>query len=66
MQEFLRCKQPPVMCGTCEMCGRHNQQLRILVVADFIGWACQICFDQIGKSVPRRYVAVGEQTEPTE
>jgi hypothetical protein len=48
------------------MCGRHNQQLRILVVADFIGWACQICLDQIGKSIPRRYVSAGEHTEPTE
>lgn len=66
MPEILRCPPPSVVRGTCEMCGGHNRQLRMLVVADFIGWACPQCIDQIGRSIPRRFVAAGEQTEPIE
>ena len=66
MSEFIRCKPQPVITGTCELCGRHNQQLKVLTISDFIGWACGQCIDQIGRSVPRRYVSSGEQTEPTE
>ena len=66
MSEFIRCKPPPVITGTCELCGRHNQQLKVLTISDFIGWACASCHEQIGKSVQRRFVSVGEHTEPVE
>ena len=66
VSEIIRSAPPPVKTGTCEMCGGHNRQLRMLIVADFIGWACGQCIDQVGMSVPRRYVSAGEQTEPTE
>ena len=49
----------------CELCGQEKGVLR-LYLSDWEGWACLECIDQIGKSAPRRYVASGEQTEPTE
>ena len=63
---MLTGQPPPVQTGKCELCGGHNRELRILVLTDFIGWACGECIDQVGKSVPRRYVSAGEETEPIE
>lgn len=57
---------PPVKTGECELCGARNRQLRILVLCDYIGWSCPQCIDQVGKSIPRRYVSAGEETEPIE
>ena len=59
-------RPPPVKHGTCELCGGHNLELRILVIQDFIGWACGKCIEQIGMCQPRRYVHTGEHTEPSE
>lgn len=59
-------KPPPVKHGTCEMCGGHNRDLRILVLQDFIGWTCDECRDQIGECLARRYIPSGEATEPAE
>lgn len=52
--------------GTCEMCGGHNRDLRILITYEFIGWACKQCIEQIGKCLPRRYGPASEESEPAE
>lgn len=52
--------------GTCEICGAHNRELKILVFGDFIGWACKACQGQLAESVERRYCGAGEETEPGE
>ena len=59
-------RQPQEKTGTCELCGGHNRMLRILVLAEYIGWTCQQCIEQVGKSQVRRYVSTGEETEPCE
>ena len=41
-------------------------ELRILVLADFIGWTCPECISQVQKSQERRFIAVGEHTESAE
>ena len=64
--QIVRCTPPPVKTGTCELCGGHNRQLRILVLWDYIGWTCPECIDQVSQSQTRRFVAAGEHTEPTE
>lgn len=63
---MLTCQPPPVKTGTCEMCGGHNRELRILILSDYIGWTCKQCIDQIGKSQLRRYISTGEESEPCE
>lgn len=57
---------PPVRIGTCEMCGGHNRELRVLFVGDFAGWACPQCIDQVGFCQERRFISTGESTEPIE
>lgn len=52
--------------GTCELCGGHNRDLRILFVGDFIGWACAECIDQIRDSQVRRFMPACEHSEPAE
>ena len=52
--------------GTCELCGGHNRELRILAMADFIGWACEECMRQLRDSLQRRFCSAGEETEPGE
>ena len=52
--------------GTCELCGAHNRELRILAIGDFIGWVCEICRLQLMKSQPRIWCGTGEETEPGE
>ena len=52
--------------GTCELCGGHNRDLRILVIADFFGWACEECRQQLQQCQVRRYCSTGEDTEPSE
>lgn len=52
--------------GTCQLCGGHGRELRILAVDDFLGWACEQCRREIGMSLPRRFVSAGEETEPGE
>lgn len=59
-------RQPSNKTGTCELCGSHNRKLRILAFSDYVGWTCEQCIDQIGKSQLRRYVSAGEETEPCE
>ena len=53
--------------GTCQLCGKHYQDdLRILAVSDFIGWACPECFRQLKDSMERQFIDAGERTEPAE
>ena len=59
-------KQDPRRNGTCELCGAHNRDLRVLILSDFIGWACPECLRRLRKSTPRRYCATGEETEQAE
>ena len=40
--------------------------MRMLAVADFIGWACEECRKRLRESVPRRYCGTGEETESAE
>lgn len=51
---------------TCEMCGGHNRDLRILAIDDFIGWACEECRQQLHDCLPRRFCSSGEHSEPSE
>ena len=52
--------------GTCELCGAHDKDLRILFVGDFFGWACEICIRQIRDCQERRFMPACEHTEPGE
>lgn len=52
--------------GTCELCGGHGRELRILAVADFIRWACETCRRELQQSVMRMYCGTGEESEPAE
>ena len=62
----LRPSSNPERIGTCELCGGHGRQLGILLISDFIGWACEQCRRELGQSLPRRYNGAGEETEPGE
>ena len=59
-------EDPRKLKGTCEMCGGHNRELRILAIDDFIGWACDECRRQLQECIPRRFCSAGEETEPGE
>ena len=52
--------------GTCELCGGHSRELRVLAQADFIGWSCEECRQQLSKCQLRRYCSTGEETDPEE
>ncbi len=54
------------MHGACELCGKKGQDLRILFIDDFAGWACAECIEELRDCVPRRFCAAGEETEPGE
>ena len=52
--------------GTCEMCGGHGRELRILALPDFIGWACEQCRRELHGCTLRRFCCSAEETEPGE
>lgn len=52
--------------GTCELCGRHNAELHVLVLPDWIGWACDECRDEMQKCFLRQIQAAAGHTEPAE
>ena len=54
------------MHGKCEMCGGLDRDLWMLFIGDYAGWTCAECIGQVQKSQERRFVAVGEHTEPGE
>ena len=59
-------RQDPKRKGTCELCGGHGRELRILAQADFIGWACEVCREQLAECQVRKYCRTGERTETAE
>ena len=63
---MIRGQQDPKRTGTCELCGGHERELRILAQADFIGWACEECRSQLFRCQLRRYCSTGEETETAE
>ena len=52
--------------GKCELCGGHGRVLHVIVIADFIGWACEECHRQLRESMTRLYCGTWEHTEPGE
>ena len=52
--------------GKCELCGGHGRDLRILVLTDWIGWACESCRRQLRDCQVRRFCGTAEETEPGE
>lgn len=52
--------------GTCELCGRHNTELHVLVLPDWFGWACDECRDEMQKCFLRQIQAAAGHTEPAE
>ena len=59
-------RQDPKRKGTCELCGGNGRELRILAQADFIGWACEACREQLANCQVRRFMSAGEHTETAE
>lgn len=64
--EKIRASEPGRRRGTCELCGAHNRELRIMAMTDFIGWACEDCRKQLQKSTERLFCGSVEWTEPSE
>ena len=58
--------EPEKARGICDLCGRHGRNLRILIISDFIGWACDQCREQLNECTLRRYCGTGEETDPAE
>ena len=63
---MIKRQEEPHRNGTCELCGGHKRELRVLVVDDFIGWACEECRQQLFRCQLRRYCSTGEETETAE
>ena len=60
-------KPPPKSeTGTCQMCGRHNQELTLTVFWNFFGFACRYCVEEMKKESIGRIKASTEHTEPSE
>lgn len=54
------------MNGTCEMCGKHNADLRLFVCWEYIGYTCRTCIDQVTRDNLLRMRAATDHTEPSE
>lgn len=52
--------------GACELCGGHGRELTVLILPDWIGWACDECREQIMKCYMGQIQAAAGQTEPAE
>lgn len=52
--------------GTCELCGGRGRELHVLVLLDWIGWACDECREQIMKCYMGQIQAAAGHTEPAE
>ena len=52
--------------GTCELCGGHERELSVLILPDWMGWACTECYDQMQMCYMRQIQAAMGQTEPAE
>lgn len=64
---MLVSKPPPErMTGTCQMCGRHNQELTLTAFWEYVGFTCKYCVTEIRKENMGRIRAATEHTEPAE
>lgn len=52
--------------GTCELCGGHGRELRVLVLPDWIGWSCDECREQIMKCYMGQIQSAAGHSEPAE
>ena len=52
--------------GTCELCGGHGRELTVLILPDWMGWACRECWEQIQRCYFSQYMASAGHTEPEE
>ncbi len=52
--------------GTCELCGKPDQDLQMLYLADWQGRCCDECLRQLMNSQIRKYCPCFEQTEEAE
>lgn len=52
--------------GACELCGGHGRELTMLILPDWIGWACDECRDEMQKCFLRQIQAAAGHTEPAE
>ena len=52
--------------GTCELCGGHGRELRVLVLPDWMGWACDECREQIMKCYMGQIQSAAGHSEPAE
>jgi len=52
--------------GKCELCGGHNRKLHVLILPDWMGWACRECWEQIQQRYFSQYLAAAGHTEPAE
>ena len=65
-ERYTQPAQLPERVGSCQLCGAHRQDLRILAIDEFIGWACPECIRQLRECQARRYCGTVEETEPGE
>ena len=64
---MLISKPPPLKTtGKCPMCGRHNQDLKLLVFWDYYDFACKFCEEEIQKENMRKLKFAMEHCEPAE
>ena len=63
---MIEARKDPRRNGTCELCGGHGRELRILAQVDFIGWVCGECMEQLQACQVRRWTGTGEETETAE
>lgn len=52
--------------GTCELCGGRGRELTVLILPDWMGWACLECWEQIQQCYLSQYLASAGHTEPAE
>ena len=64
--EELRAREPGTRRGTCELCGAHDRELKVMAMMDFIGWTCQECRDQLRLCALRLFCGTVEWTEEAE
>lgn len=64
--EELRAREPGTRRGTCELCGAHDRELKVMAMTDFIGWACRECRDQLRLCTLRLFCGTAEWTEEAE
>ena len=59
-------KSLPKTRGRCQLCFGHDRELKMLVIGNFFGWACDECRRQLRESMERQFCSILEHTEPGE